>query len=88
MRLAHTFLLKIGHVSLMGHKLIPQGLFLINCFISTTFYACCFYIEKDETKTVNQQLFQLCTARIALSDSVFRSASVSISVFMFVATKC
>ena len=29
-RLARTFLIKIGYVSLIGHELIPQGLFLIN----------------------------------------------------------
>ena len=37
-------------------------------------------------KIYQNQLLQLCTARIAWSDSVFRSASIS--VFMFVVTKC
>ena len=30
MRLARTFLIKTGHVSLSGHDLIQQGIFLIN----------------------------------------------------------
>ena len=37
---------------------------------------------------VKYQLLQQCTAHIAWSDSVFRFASISISVFMFVVTKC
>ena len=38
---------KTGHFSLMGHELITQGLFLKNCFISTTFYES-LYTEKYE----------------------------------------
>ena len=46
-RVARTFLIKIGHVSLMGLELIPQGLFLIKSFVSTTYYAS-LYMEKYE----------------------------------------
>ena len=34
-----TVLIKTGHVSQIGHELIPQGIFRINFFISTIFYA-------------------------------------------------
>ena len=38
-RLARTFLIKIGHIPLMGHNLLPNGIFLTKCFISIIFYA-------------------------------------------------
>ena len=39
----------------MGHELIPQGLFLINCFISNTFYAS-LYTEKYELLKLNSRV--------------------------------
>ena len=53
--------------------------------IQSAFYHLLVFCAYNQRKN---QLLQLYTASIAWSDSVFRSASISISVFMFVVTQC
>ena len=61
---------------------------ICHSFYFLTFYVANWHGDVKTTQIMpDNQLLQLCTARKAWSDSVFRSASISISVFMFVVTK-